>query len=61
MSLRRMKDHPLFRGHALTGPAGTAHGPAVDLKPSAVARTGTDGSGAAHARRAGYCGRGKAW
>jgi len=48
MSLRRVDDRPLFfRGCAPTGAAGTAYGPAVDLKPSAVARTGTNGSGEA--------------
>ena len=43
MSVRRIDDRSLYRGHALptaTGPAGTAHGPAVDLKPRAGATTG---------------------
>ncbi len=43
MSIRRIADRAFDRGHALpaaTGPAGTAHGPAVDLKPRAGATTG---------------------
>ena len=43
MSVRRIDDRSLYRGHALpaaTGLAGTAHGPAVDLKPRAGATTG---------------------
>ena len=43
MSVRRIDDRSLYRGHALpaaTGLAGTAHGPAVDLKPRAGAATG---------------------
>ena len=43
MSVRRIDDRSLYRGHALptaTGPAGTVHGPAVDLKPRAGATTG---------------------
>ena len=43
MSVRRIDDRSLYRGHALptaTGPAGTAHGPAVHLKPRAGAATG---------------------
>lgn len=48
MSVRRVDGGSLFRHlFPATGPAGTAHGPAVDLKPSAVARTGTNGSGEA--------------
>ena len=47
MSVRRVNDRALFRYLPATGTAGTAHGPAVDLKPSAVARTGTHGSGEA--------------
>ena len=43
MSIRRIADRAFDRGHALpaaTGPAGTAHGPAIDLKPRAGATTG---------------------
>ena len=44
MSVRRIDDRSLYRGSALpaaaTGPAGTAHGPAIDLKPRAGAATG---------------------
>ena len=43
MSVRRIDDRSLYRGHALptaTRPAGTVHGPAVDLKPRAGATTG---------------------
>ena len=44
MSIRRVDDRSLYHGSALpavaTGPAGTAHGPAVDLKPRAGAATG---------------------
>ena len=43
MSVRRIDDRSLYRGHALptaTVPAGTVHGPAVDLKPRAGATTG---------------------
>lgn len=43
MSVRRVDDRSLYRGHSLpvaTGSAGTAHGPAVDLKPRAGATTG---------------------
>ena len=43
MSIRRIADRSFGRGHALpaaTGPAGTVHGPAVDLKPRAGAATG---------------------
>lgn len=43
MSVRRIADRSFGRGHALpaaTGPAGTAHGPAIDLKPRAGAATG---------------------
>ena len=43
MSVRRIADRSFGRGHTLpaaTGPAGTAHGPAIDLKPRAGAATG---------------------
>jgi len=43
MSARRIADRSFGRGHALPaaiGPAGTAHGPAIDLKPRAGAATG---------------------
>lgn len=43
MSIRRVDDFSLSLGGlslAATGPAGTAHGPAVDLKPRAAAATG---------------------
>ena len=44
MSVRRVDDRSLYRGHtpptATTRPAGTAHGPAIELKPRAGATTG---------------------
>jgi len=43
MSVRRVDDRSLYRGHALpaatTRPVGTAHGPAIELRPSAMAAT----------------------
>lgn len=44
MSVRRVDDRSLYRGHtpptATTRPVGTAHGPAIELKPRAGATTG---------------------
>ena len=45
MSVRRVDDRSLYRGHTRSPPlppvpAGTAHGPAVELKPRAGATTG---------------------